>query len=296
MRRFGGFATERRRSRLSLPCRVISLPLHYYALLALLGVAVVVSAQGPALSPDQSVPQNPQSAGPTLMPARGNASATIDQAIRLADAARQSFQAIKDYTCLMIKQEQIQGQLEAENVMEMKIRNRPFSVYLRWLAPGNVAGQEACFVAGRNNNMMRVHPTGFKGAFGFLSIAPNDPRVMEHSRHTILEAGLGNLIEQLHSCWEVDRQRNNVQVRIAEYEYNKRRCTRVEISRPEKTTGPHSVYRSVAYFDKENHMPVRIELYDWPRSGGSPGGELVESYSYVNLRFNVELTDRVFEH
>jgi hypothetical protein len=220
----------------------------------------------------------------------------MDQAMQLAAAARQSFQSVKDYTCLLIKQERINGRLEPENVMETKIRNQPFSVYLRWLGPKAVIGQEAAFVAGRNNNMMRVHATGFKGAFGFLSIAPNDPRVMEHSRHTITEAGLGNLIGRLNTCWELDRQQNTAQVRIADYEYDKRRCTRVEIIRPGQSTGPCSFYRSVAYFDKETHLPVRVELYDWPRTGGSPEGDIVESYSYVNMRFNMGLSDAVFEH
>jgi hypothetical protein len=295
MRRSRTFRSEQPRSPFSLACRIKSFPLHYYALIGLLAVAVAVGAQSPANAPYQTVPQSPQSTAPAT-PSETRSAATMAQAVQLAAAARQTFQTVRDYTCLMIKRERIQRQLEPENIMEVKIRNQPFSVYLHWLGPGGLAGQEACFVAGRNNNMMRVHPTGFKGAFGFLSIAPDDPRVMEHSRHKITEAGLGNLIQRLNTCWEIDRQQNTATVRIAEYEYDKRRCTRVEIIRPGKSTGPCAFYRTVAYFDKETHLPVRVELYDWPCSGGNAGGDIVESYSYVNLRFNVGLTDKVFEH
>src|SRR5439155_17053809 len=174
--------------------------------------------------------------------------------------------------------------LEPENVIEMKMRTQPFSVYFHWLGPKTLAGQEACFVAGRYNNMMRVHPTGFKGAFGFLSIPPNDPRVLENSRHTIQEAGIGNLMERLMQCWLMDRRYHKAQVRIADYEYARRRCIRVETIRPDKTGGGGCYYRSVVYFDKEHHMPIRIELYDWPLTPANPGGDLLESYSYVNLR------------
>ena len=38
-------------------------------------------------------------------------------------------------------------------------------------------------------------------------------------------------------------------------------------------------------------MPVRVEVYDWPTANGNPKGELLECYSYINLRFNLGLTD-----
>lgn len=280
----------------SLPYRLGSHPWHYYALIGLLAVAVSVTAQPPASAPYRAVPDNPQSAAPPVSGTAGSATSALETVLQLAGAARQSFQSIHDYTCLMIKQERIRGQLEPENVIEMKMRSQPFSVYLHWLGPNSLAGQEACFVAGRNNNMMRVHPTGLKGAFGFLSIPANDPRVMEHSRHTITEAGLGNLIDRLTQCWLMDQRYNKAQVNIAEYQYDKRRCIRAETIRPERTGGGCCYHRTVVYFDKDHHLPVRVELYDWPRSGGNPEGELLESYSYVNMRFNVNLSDGVFNH
>jgi hypothetical protein len=39
---------------------------------------------------------------------------------------------------------------------------------------------------------------------------------------------------------------------------------------------------------------VRAEVYDWPAKKGNPNGELLECYSYVNLKFNVGLTDAAF--
>ena len=44
------------------------------------------------------------------------------------------------------------------------------------------------------------------------------------------------------------------------------------------------------YFDKETHLPVRVECYDWPHFDGDKG-EPIEVYSYVNLRANVGLGD-----
>ena len=83
-----------------------------------------------------------------------------------------------------------------------------------------------------------------------------------------------------------------VDVRVAEYEYNRRRCTRVETTQLQPGAAHH---RSVVYFDRETALPVRVECYDWP-CDGSAQGELIEVYSYLNLRLNPGLSDDAFEH
>ena len=42
-------------------------------------------------------------------------------------------------------------------------------------------------------------------------------------------------------------------------------------------------------------MPIRIECYDWPKPSGVPG-DLIEVYSFINLKLNVGLGDEVFNH
>ena len=37
-----------------------------------------------------------------------------------------------------------------------------------------------------------------------------------------------------------------------------------------------------------------MENYDWPVQGGAVGGELMEMFSYIDLRFNNRLTDGDF--
>jgi hypothetical protein len=53
-------------------------------------------------------------------------------------------------------------------------------------------------------------------------------------------------------------------------------------------------HRVVVYFDNGLKLPVRAEVYDWPTPKGDPKGELLECYSYINLKFNVGLTDAAF--
>src|SRR5262249_46616650 len=53
-----------------------------------------------------------------------------DEPLRLLGRAQQVFRGVRDYTCTLIKQERINGQLQPMNVMTMMVRNEPFSIYL----------------------------------------------------------------------------------------------------------------------------------------------------------------------
>ncbi len=220
----------------------------------------------------------------------------MDVPLRLIADARQSYQAVQDYTCTFIKRERLGTQVQPEQLIAMKVRTQPFSVYMRWPRPGPMQGQEVCYVAGRNNGMMRAHSTGLLGVVGFISMDPRDPRALETSRHAITEAGIGNLIERYGQAWELENRLNRTQLRIQEYDVGGRRCMRVETVHADNANRQIPFYRSIVYFDKQNHLPIRVENYDWPRPGVDPAGALVESYSYLDLRLNVGLSDAVFTH
>ena len=218
----------------------------------------------------------------------------LDQPLRLLAAAQQTYNQVQTYECLLISQERVNGNLLPEKVMQMTFRKNPLSVYMKWLAPKEDVGQEVCYVAGRNQNKMRVLSPKAKW-LGWLSIDVNDPQVMQHSRHKITEAGFGNWLERYAVSWTAERTMGKTQVQVAEYDYNKRRCTRVETIHTVRERTFYC-YRNVLYFDNETHLPIRMECYDWPRQGGPPEGELLECFSYVNINFNVAVPEAVFTH
>lgn len=274
----------------------------YYGAVFALGWVLLGAGQPPISAPPPLQPSGPQpmntDAPLTAAPAGQTQTSPMDVPVRLIREAQQAYEKVQDYTCLCIKRERVNGVLPAmDSVMEMKVRTQPFSVYLRWLQPRNEAGQEVCYVAGRNNGMMRVHPKGVLGSFaGFISLDPNDPRARQTSKRSITEAGIGNTIERFARAWENERRLNLTnQVRVAEYEYNYRRCMRVETIHPDNGNGQFHYHRDVVFFDKETHLPIRLEFYDWPRQAGDPG-QLVEVYSFANMKLNVGLGDEVFNH
>ncbi len=72
-----------------------------------------------------------------------------------------------------------------------------------------------------------------------------------------------------------------------------RPCLMVETIHPKP--GPGFLFHKVKFFvDDELGLPIRFEAYDWPRTPGAEP-ELIEEYTYTNLRVNVGLKDRDFD-
>jgi len=220
----------------------------------------------------------------------------MDRAIELLNEARRHFQNVQDYECRAISQERVNGVLLPEGVKTMKVRNQPFSIYLRSESPSADAGMEICYVAGRNEGMMRVNPAGVAGIFGFWSVDPRDPRAFEKNRHCITEAGFGNLLENMARYWDMERLLNKTVVHIVDDAIDGRACTRIETIHPDRNAGSFYGYRCFLWLDKVTHMPVGAETYDWPRPGGAEGGDLLERYRYLGLRCNIELGEDTFSH
>jgi hypothetical protein len=246
--------------------------------------------------PRAGAAESPIVLAPTTVPVGANAAASpMDEPIRLITEAKKAMDGVKDYSCVLVKKEKMGDKSPVENVISMRIRSDPFSVDLRWMEPKSFVGQEACYIAGKNDGRMRVKSAGLLGNLGFLALEPDDARARATSKHAITESGLATMIDQFVVAWDKERQLGLTKVRLAEYEFNKRRCTRVETNQTENPGNQFHFQRTIVYFDQETHLPIRLECYEWPAKEGEPG-ELAELYSYVNLRLNVGLGDDVFDH
>jgi hypothetical protein len=269
----------------------------YLGLLLLLGIVLVSAASDPPAKspspPPQVQPVEATMPGPS-------APASMDEALRLIGEARRAYQGVRDYTCQMIKQERLNGRLQPPHTILLSVRTNPFSVFMHWLAPSGLRGLETCYVAGRNNGMLRAHPRGVAGVFGFFSLAVNDPRAFETTRHPITDVGIGHLIDEFAAGWEQERRWGQTDVQLAEYDFDHRRCVRVVMTHPlGARAGQYQHYRDVVYFDKQTHLPILMEAYDWPRPGEPaepPEKYLLEKYIYAGLKLNVGLGDEVFNH
>jgi len=218
----------------------------------------------------------------------------LDEPLELVARAKDAFAKVKDYSCRLVKRERLEGELSPNHVIDLKVRNDPFSVSMVWQEPKDLQGQEVVYVAGKNDGKMLVKPGGVLGSVGFLALPIDDPRTRKTSKHKITEAGIGNLIEKCEAGWTMERKLKVTTVKVAAYTYAKRRCTRVELTHSGKAGGQIKHYKNVVYFDEKTSLPIRVENYGWP-CDDDQAPPLVESFSYVNLRLGVGLEDAAFE-
>lgn len=204
----------------------------------------------------------------------------------------QTYAGVSDYTCVFFKRERIEGKLTSVHSMHMKARTKPQSIYFKFVRPN--AGREAIYVAGAHSGKAVVHDVGIgKLLAGTLKLDPRSSTAMEDNRHPITEAGLGHMIETIQTAW--DRELKAGESRVVMHPSMRvggRPCSMIESVHPTKQPG-FMFHMVKVYIDKEHNLPIRFEAYDWPRNGRP--AELVEEYTYSDLRLNVGLTARDFD-
>jgi hypothetical protein len=244
---------------------------------------------------------NPPAANP---PAAGTTH-PLDPALEMANESLKIIEKeFDDYTCRIIKQERIRGELQPQEFMDAKIRCRkvqdgkvtvPLSVYLKFVSPANVAGREVVWVERQNNNKLRAHEGGAAGRFlPSVWLDPDGTLAMRGQLHPIYDIGIENLVIKLIERGQKERKFGECQVEfVPGAKINGRVCTVLKVMHP--TPRPHfEFYRAEIFIDDELKVPVRYAAYLWPAKPGDPE-PVIEAYTYLNIKKNVGLTAADFD-
>lgn len=225
----------------------------------------------------------------------------LDRAIDLANIGLgQIRHNISDYTAILVKRERVDNRLSEPSYMRIKIRNPrnsasekvPFSIYMKFIKPRATAGREVIWVDGQNNNNLIAHETGALLRFKNFHLQPDGMLAMRGNRYPIYDAGLEKLTLKLIEKAERDRKAGLCEVNYTEgAKINKRPCTVIEVIHNEKRA-PYEFHLAKVYIDDELQIPIRFASYDWPINGSAP--QLMEEYTYINVKLNVGLTDQDF--
>ena len=215
------------------------------------------------------------------------------RAVRAIRECQTRFADVKDYTCTFYKRERIGEALTDMNVMSMKMRHDPQSVYLKFHQPNK--GREAIYVEGRNDGYILAHDVGFtKLLAGTMRLDPNGSRAMENCRHPVTKAGIGNLIQTVADRWTAElNDRESIVLLDPKMRLGSSPCLLIEAIHPEKR--PEFMYHKVRLFiDEHLGLPVRYEAYDWPKKPGETPS-LLEEYAYEGIKLNVGLSEVDFD-
>jgi hypothetical protein len=232
------------------------------------------------------------------------------QAIRIAQEGLAKMERdVKDYSATLIKRERVggdgrgQGEVKEYEFLSVKIRNErtangqvatPFSVYLKYLKPNNIAGREVLYVKGANNGKLLAKEAG--GLIPSVWLPPDGFLAMRNQRYPITEIGIHNLVVKLIERATDDMRHGTAEVELLQnYKINKRNCNVLSVTHPVKKPG-FTFYHAKVYIDTELNVPVRYEAYDWPETPGKKLGveELIEEYTYVDIKINQNFTDADF--
>jgi hypothetical protein len=209
-------------------------------------------------------------------------------ALKLARSSRKSMESVADYQCLFIKRELVNGGLLTQT-MELKLREEPFSVYLKSQDPN--PGREILFVRGQNENKLLAHEgSGLKSLVGSVQLAIDAPQVRAENRHPITEIGMRNLIEKVIRQWEYEGQYGETSVQyFPDAKIGGISCPAIECTHPQPRR-QFQFHVTRLYIDAGSNLPVRIENYGFPAAAGQEP-PLVEEYTYVKVQTNAGLTN-----
>jgi hypothetical protein len=235
-------------------------------------------------------------AAPALAPGQANEHPLMP-VLRWAYAGMGSIEKLHDYSATLAKRERIGGKLLDYQFMYLKLRQKPFSVYMCFLGPADMKGQEVIYVEGLNNGNMWAHGVGLQAAIGTVSLKPDGFVAMKNQRYPLTELGILNMTRRLVEVGEDNKRFGECEVKFYEgtkikQQNGSRVCTMIEVIHP--VPRRNFVFHLARIFvDKELNLPIRYESYDWPTEpGGAP--ELMEEYTYLNLKLNNGFTDADF--
>jgi len=191
-----------------------------------------------------------------------------------------------DYTCTFIKQERISGQLKAEQWMDVKFAEKPFSVAMHWVKNPPL-GDRVLYVEGKRNGHMLVKPRGFLFKLvGTQLKAPDDPLAMANTLRPITMFGFGKTLQSLLDVYELAAGRGESTDRFLGFrEIDGRRVLALERLLPPRADYPAKL--TIWYLDSERLLPLGVEAYDWD-------DRLTCSYLYKDVKLNVGLTAEDF--
>ena len=221
------------------------------------------------------------------------------EAVRVADPlgamladGKAAMAKVRDYTCTFTRQERIDGVLGAEQVAEMKARTQPAAATVKFVKPEVAFGLEMTYATNKRDGKIRYRPGGIKGTP--VVVSDDDAKLLAANRHPVTQLGIAATLDLLGSIAAREKALGNgVETFTSEYKFDGAAVTRYEVF----TRRPHAhryAHKVLVYVDKETKLPVRFEAYDQPKSG-SATGDLLEAYSYSNVKYNVGLGDAAFE-
>ena len=254
--------------------------------IALLSCAGAIMSPGPAVA-----------ASPTPLIATTGAPDQTDPVNLLRLAQERCERDVRDYRCVFLKQERMDGKLRDRQVMQVLYRNHPQSVYMTWIENADRL-KRAVYVQGQNvsnhgEEQAIVEPAGAIARL-FVSrtnVPIHGDRARKASRYPIDQFGFHCVLTRLN-------QENEQLARDGLAEWRMEGSGSVDgrptlvMARQTRARDPqdsHANARLVVHLDREWLLPTAVYSY-----ADRAGEVLLGSYVTTNVELNPGLGDEAF--
>lgn len=214
--------------------------------------------------------------------------------LEVAYKARRALDEVNDYSCVFAKREMLKNRL-LKTTMAMKFREKPFSVYLKFLDLNQ--GREVIYIQGQNNNNFAVHEAGLKSVLGTFNLPTNGPDAMAENRYPITSIGLKNMIELLAKQWENDGKYAGVTTQklpqskiVSGNGYITCTCYEANYQRFKE----FKYARTRLYVDDSTGIAIGVQRFGFPAKNEKEP-PISEEYFYTELKLNPKLTNADFD-
>lgn len=210
-------------------------------------------------------------------------------------------EAMPGYSVNFYKQERVDGSLLDGQMVRMKIRHEPFSVYMKWITGDK--GRELLYVDGQNEGKMLVHAGGWKARLvPALKLDPCGSIAMRESRHPCKMAGIKAMLQKMLE----DRLKDLVHADHCDYRmvddqlFDERPCTAFQVEHFVREYSP-TYRKSVYFFDKASDIPVFVKNHGWAPEGSEVDPAtldeetLIEHYTFTELDTETQLASADFD-
>ena len=212
--------------------------------------------------------------------------------LEVAYKSRDELAAIEDYKCIFSKQELLRNNKLLKTTMNLKFREKPFSVYLNFIDVN--AGREVIYVKGKNDNNLLVHEAGVKAFLGTFQINPTSNDAMSENRYPVTSIGLKNMLDTVIKQWETEGKYDGIttQKRPNSKLPTGEACTVYEaIHRQYKEFKFHTTR---LFIDDSTGLAIGVQQFGFPAKNDK-APPLIEEYFYVQIKANQKLTDVDFD-
>jgi len=206
---------------------------------------------------------------------------------------------VRDYRCVLLKQERVEGVLLPAEEVEVRFRQTPLAIYMIWRQNASQAKRvlfkdDPAFIDGEGNKLARAEPAGAVVRLFVRDIFMpiNGEHARRASRRTIDECGFGPIFDLWERYNAKARAEGVLDVRFGGVGEVDGRPTFIVIRRLPYSGegGAYPDAKLVMHLDQEWLLPVAIESY-----ADESGQELLGRYVFTQVELNPGLTEADFE-